>query len=265
MKSTRRHELQTNVLADGIGRLITDAKPRARLIGYATALVVLLLVIFVVVPAIRGRRGAGDMAAASFAVAMASPSETRLRDFVIDFQDAPQVPAATVELADRLFMQAVRLADAQGKPIAKAQADAKLAEARKLYAKVAASYPQNESLADVKLALVTVQEGDLDKGRAALEEVAKKWPDSDAVVVARLHLDRLKGYKPVEFSPEPLESEKKDEPKGEPPAAEKTGPEGAGKAEAAPAAAPPPESPEKQPAGAAPAAPESDGEGGMTP
>ena len=35
MKSTRKHELHTNVLADFLGRAYEDAKPHANVIGYA--------------------------------------------------------------------------------------------------------------------------------------------------------------------------------------------------------------------------------------
>ena len=35
MKSTRKHELQTNALADSLGRALEAAKPHANVIGYA--------------------------------------------------------------------------------------------------------------------------------------------------------------------------------------------------------------------------------------
>ena len=214
MRSTRRHELQTNELADVIGQMIAQAKPHARLIGYSAAVAILLVVVFLVVPALRGTAGVSDVAAASFATAMASATDGPLKDFLRDFPDAKQVPAVMIELADRLFMESVRRTDNADKAITEAEADAKLAEAKTLYTQAVATSKTDEPLARAKLGLVAVEEGDINKGKAALEEVAKKWPDSEAAVLARLHLDRLKNYQPIEFSDEPLESEKKGEEQG---------------------------------------------------
>jgi hypothetical protein len=85
-------------------------------------------------------------------------------------------------------------------------------------------------------ALVSVQQGDVEKGVAALNEVVAKWPQSIAADKARAHIEELAAYKPLKFSDEPLEEEKNLEPK--------TGgtPEGGGKESPAPKAeAKPPE------------------------
>jgi predicted Zn-dependent protease len=92
----------------------------------------------------------------------------------------------------------------------KAKAVSLIAEAKELYGQVAQSSPALEPLARVGLALATIQEGDLDKGRAALEEVTKKWPQSIGAEKARVNIEALAGYKPAQFSNEAL-----DEPKPE--------------------------------------------------
>ena len=254
MKSTRRHELETNVLADSLGRWITRAKPHGRLIGWVAALVVLLVVVFLVVPAFRGGPSGEEVIAASFAAAMATQTDEALRGFLQDFPDARQVPAARIALADRLFGEAVRRTDADGRPIPSGEADARLAEARQLYREVAEKRGRNEPLARMKLGLVLVQEGGLEKGRAALEEVAKTWPDTAAAVVAGLHLDGLKGYRPVTFSAEPLESDEPDEAEG-------AGDDQTPSASTPEQAQPEQTEPEKQPAGEAPAANQPDNAG----
>ena len=58
-----------------------------------------------------------------------------------------------------------------------------------------------------------IQEGDLDKGLAALKEVTEKWPQELGAQKAKANLEALAGYKPVEFSNEPLEEPKPPETK----------------------------------------------------
>ena len=55
MKTARRHELQTNTLADWLGEAIESAKPYARLIG-GIALAGVVLVIFYFVMQSRSAR-----------------------------------------------------------------------------------------------------------------------------------------------------------------------------------------------------------------
>jgi len=200
MKSTRKHELQTNELADALGRAITWAKPHAQTIGLVAAAVIVVVFALVILPALRG--SAGDVAAATFALAQNSRQTRPLRDFLEDYPDAPQVPTATLLLADRLLQESVSKASPTGDP---------LAEARRRYAEVEASSELLRPLAKVGLALVTVQEGDLKKGQERLQEVVSKWPQSIAAEKARSHIEALAGYKPLVFSNEPLEEPKEPE------------------------------------------------------
>jgi hypothetical protein len=237
MKSTRKHELQTNELADFLGRVIEKAKPQARVIAYGAVIVALVVLILVVLPALRGGAGQG-LGAQVFQEALESDQTQPLRDFLKRYPDTPQAGVARVLLADRLVSAVVRgTGEAQGTE-GKAKAPNLLAEAKELYAQAGKS-PSLEPLTQVCLALLTAQEGDVEKGVASLKEVVAKWPQSIAADKARVHIEELAGYKPVKFSDEPLEEEKKPEPK-------------AGQGKEPPAEAPKAPAAGQKPAGAAP-------------
>ncbi len=219
MKSIHKHELQTNELADAIGRAIVWAKPHAQTIVLVAAVVIVGVFVFVILPAIRG--SAGEMASVAFTLAQNAGDTESLEDFLEDYPEALQAPTARLLLADRLLRQAVGNPKPTGDP---------LAEARILYAEIAESSEHLRPLAKAGLALVTVQEGDLKKGREGLQEVVSKWPQSIAAEKARAHIEALAGYEPLVFSNEPLEEPTEPE-KGE---TEKAGPkEGEGKKEPA--------------------------------
>ncbi len=197
MKSSHKHELQTNELADALGRAIIWAKPHGGTIAMVAAGVIVVVFVLVVLPVLRG--GAGHGASAEFAVARNAGDAQTLRDFLDDYPNAPQAPTARLLLADRLLREAVSKTKPDGDL---------LVEARKRYAEVDASSELLRPLAKVGLALVTVQEGDLDKGRAGLQEVVSTWPQSVGAEKARSHIEALAGYKPLVFSNEPLEEPK---------------------------------------------------------
>jgi hypothetical protein len=213
MKSKHKHELQTNELADAIGRLVEWSKPRARLLSYGAAAVLALVIVLVVWPAIRGSAAARNPAGEAFTEALDSGQVQAVRDFLSDYPKAEQVTAARLLLADRLLAEVVR--GPQGAPGegSKARAAKFLAEAKDFYTQVAQQAPDCEPMARAGLALVAIQEGDLDKGLAALKEVTEKWPESLGAVKARATLESLAGYKPIEFSNEPLEEPKPPEEK----------------------------------------------------
>jgi hypothetical protein len=56
--------------------------------------------------------------------------------------------------------------------------------------------------------MVTIQEGDVEKGRAALQTVLERWPNTIGAEKAKANIAALASYKPVEFSSEPVEEEK---------------------------------------------------------
>jgi hypothetical protein len=231
MKSKHKHELQTNELAAYIARIIEWGRPHARLLSYGGAGVLVLIIALVVLPAIKGGAAGRNPAVEAFSEALASGQVQPVRDFLAGYPTSDQAPAAKLILADRLLAEAVRGAQAAPGEDAKANAAKLLAEAKDLYTQIAQSPSAHESLARTGLAMVMIQEGDLDKGLAALKEVTEKWPQELGAQKAKANLEALAGYKPVEFSNEPLE-----EPK---PPAEAKPPE-VKPAEAAPAEAPKP-------------------------
>ncbi len=224
MKSRRRHELETNVLADSIGRMIQWAKPRAAQLQIAL-LVVLAALLALVLWRPWARPARGQEAAWDFARAMqpdAGPGP--LRAFLEAHPKAPQVPAAKLALARRLLLRIVQGGEPgppgpQGypvpRPLTDAQIEVDLAEARAMCEQVREGPEADRPTAELLLALITIQEGDLDAGRTMLREVAETWPDSAAAAGARAHLEALADYKPVAFSSEPLDLPE-DEPEGVP-------------------------------------------------
>jgi len=213
MKSQRRHELQTNELADALGRLITQARPHANAIAIGAALVVIAIIVLVWIPSMRSRAEAA--AETAFALAIQAPGPEPLQHFLEQYPDAEPSPAARLALADRLL---VTVAAGTGEETDAAKSEAQLTEAEDLYEKVAAADPKLVPLARAGLALVVLQRGDLDKGRTLLKEVVETWPDSVAATKAKVHLGLLADYKPVAFSDEPLETPPA--PAGETPPAE---------------------------------------------
>ena len=231
MKSKHKHELKTNELADALERLIEWSKPHARMISYGAVVVLALIIVLIIWPAIRGSAAQRNPAAEAFAEALDSGQVQAVRDFVADYPKAEQAAAAKLLLADRLLAEVVRGVQAGPGEDPKARAAKLLADAKDIYAQVAQQAPDQEPMARTGLALAMIQEGDLDKGLAALKEVTEKWPQELGAQKAKANLEALAGYKPVEFSNEPLE-----EPK---PPAEAKPPE-VKPAEAAPAEAPKP-------------------------
>lgn len=198
MKSTRKHALQTNELADAIGHMVSFVKSNVQIIALAGAVVVLVLLAVIILPAMRG--STADLAAATFAAAQNTGDAPAVRQFLDDYPDSAQAPVARLLLADRILSNVVTA-------VAKPEGDP-LAEASRLYTQVAESSESLAPLARVGLALVTIQRGDLKKGREALQEVVSKWPQSIGAEKARAHIEALAGYEPIVFSDEPLEEPK---------------------------------------------------------
>jgi len=215
MKSKRKHELQTNELADWIGRVILRLKPHARILGWGALVVLLAAFVFFVLPKIGGGYGAEAVSAAVFDRAQRSFEAEPLREFLRTYPDSPQAPTARLMLADRVLRESAAGVAAGEGADRQAKREKQLAEARDLYAKVAETDDVRRSMARVGLALVLLEEGRLDEGRAALEEVRKAWPQSVAAAKAKVHLEALAGYEPIAFSDEPLEKSEKPKEPGE--------------------------------------------------
>jgi hypothetical protein len=204
MKSRRKHELQTNELADWIGRVILRLKPHARILGWGALVVLLAVFVFFVLQKIEGGYGAEAVSAAVFNRAQRSFEAEPLREFLRTYSDSPQAPTARLMLADRVLRESAAGGVGGESADPQAKREKQLAEARDLYTKVAETGDARRPMARVGLALVLLEEGRLDEGRAALEEVRKAWPQSVAAAKAQAHLEALAGYEPSAFSDEPL-------------------------------------------------------------
>jgi len=214
MKSQRRHDLQTNELADALGRLGQRLRPHARTVVVIAGLAVILVVVLIWLPLMQ-RRAAAE-AAYAFDAAVRSGGAEALRSFLAGYPEAEQKVAARLLLADRL------LQDVANGRVEADEADATLDEAKTFYTQVAEASDALKPMARTGLALVMLQRGDLEAGRKALEQVAEDWPQSVAAARAEVHLEALAGYEPVAFSDEPLE--KPPAPEGPPASAEEAAP-----------------------------------------
>jgi len=215
MKSKRKHELQTNELADWIGGVILRLKPHGRILGWGALVVLLAAFVFFVLPKIQRGSGAEAVSAAVFNRAQRSFEAEPLREFLRTYSDSPQAPTARLMLADRVLRESAGGVAAGEGADPQAKREKQLAEARDLYTKVAETDDVRRPMARVGLALVLLEEGRLDEGRAALEEVRKAWPQSVAAAKAKAHLEALAGYEPIAFSDEPLEKPEKPKEPGE--------------------------------------------------
>ena len=249
MKSKKRHEMETNELAASLMRLFEQTKTHQRPILYGAIGVLVIVGVLIVYPTMRTNKETSVQAA--FATAEGSGEVDAMRDFIAKYPDAPQAALARLTAADRLVGEVVRGLKVAAGEDAKAKAARQLSEAKELYTEAAKS-PEVESLVKVGLALIDVQEGAVDKGQAELQEVATKYPDSLASARAKVHLEALAGYKPVQFSNEPLEEKKEPAAKpGEP----KEGETKAGPAKAPELTGPEPKAKEKKPDAPPPAKP----------
>jgi hypothetical protein len=245
MKSKHKHELRTNELADALSRIVEWGKPHSRMISYGAVAVLALLIVLVIWPAIRGSSADRNPAGEAFAEALASGQVQPVRDFLTDYPKADQTPTARLALADRLLAEVVRGVQTNPNEDPKAKAARFLAEARDLYTQIAQAPGDGQAMARTGLALVMIQEGDLDGGRKALDEVTSKWAGSLGAQKAKANLEALAGYKPVEFSDEPLDEPKPPEAK----LAEPQAPEAKPAAETPKPATPPKDKPAVEPKG----------------
>ncbi len=243
MKSQRRHDLQTNELADAIGRFVQRIRPHGQIVAVIAAAAVVLVVVLVAVPIMRSRATAE--AAYSFNAAVRAGGTEALRAFLDAYPEAEQGPAARVLLADRLIE---RVAEGQ---VEEEETSTVLDEAEGFYTQVAGASKDLEPMARTGLALVMLQRGDLDAGRKALESVVESWPQSVAAAKAKVHLDAVAGYEPVAFSDEPMGLEGPGEEQAAPPPEAPDEPADGG-TEVGPAAGEPVPAPADAPAETAP-------------
>lgn len=201
MKSQRRHELQTNELADALGRVIAKVKPYGTHVFWG-ALIVLGGIVALVTLSSRPDAEAG--VARAFTRALAGAETAPLETFLVSHPEAPQVPAAKIALGDRLLLSAVRGVESDGEMVDDETARRHVTRAKDFYREAAAASATYRPLAEMKLALVAIQEGNLADGRAKLEAVRDTYPGSAAAHGAAAHLAMLEGYTPVEFSDAPL-------------------------------------------------------------
>ncbi|MDK1030951.1 MAG: hypothetical protein QGD94_02995 [Planctomycetia bacterium] len=197
MKSDRKHDLQTNDLAESISNFILRIKPYSR---YILALAVLVAAIMLwQYMTYQTRVQAGELALMRFYHATSAEGAAALEDFVEDFPDSPQRPLAMLLLANRLFHAAVI---GPGEDAKRPPAEEQLAKAEKLYREIAGRYPDHAPLANYGLAMVSAQRGKMEEAKEQLSALTKAHRGEIVGDMAMEEKIRLAGLQPVEFATE---------------------------------------------------------------
>lgn len=193
MKSTDRHNLATNELADVMARMLNRIKP---FVGYALiAAVVILGVIFWNSRSNEQARTSREKAAAAFSaarsVAADTPKETadrriaQIESFLTDYKGSAIQRLAESCLAGEYSNRAVQqlLGDMADKEQA-AKVSSDLAKARQLYESLSKGDDQIALWAGYSLACLSATEADLDMKAARVEWAAARVKSDDAATKA---------------------------------------------------------------------------------
>ena len=194
MTSRRRPERHPHDLPEALAHLVERVRPHARTVAVIAGVAIIGVVVLVWLPIMRSRAAAN--AAYAFNAAVRAGGPEALRTFLDGYPDADQGSTARLLLADRLLRT---VAAGHVEPD---DAEATLDEAEAFYTQVAKASKDLEPMARTGLALVTLQRGDLDEGRKALEQVTDEWPQSVAAARAKAHLEVLAEEAPPESGEE---------------------------------------------------------------
>jgi tetratricopeptide (TPR) repeat protein len=187
MKSERRHELQTNTLADWLGAVIDRIRP------YQTTMlgVVLLLLLLILGGTYLHRRSAGQTADAWDKVNMAARSgNLALCDDVIQHDPGTTVAAMAGVVAGDYY-----LAEATQQQFAnRATANANLAKAIDRYSHVLETTKSSmlKERATFGLASALESQGHLEEAAAKYKEVAEDWPKGECAAAATRRLQDIR-------------------------------------------------------------------------
>lgn len=188
MKSERRHELQTNALADWIGEAIERIRP------YQTTLlgVVLLLLLLIVGGTWWSRHSASQSAEAwgRLNAALESGNPAAMLDDVVDHNRGTQIASMAGILAGDIYLGQ----GTQQRFVNRATANQDLAKAIERYKLVldSSSSPLLKERATYGLARALETQGNLPDALAKYEEVEKTWPNGAYAAAVTRRLEDLR-------------------------------------------------------------------------
>lgn len=193
MKTARRHELQTNTLADWTGKALDDARPYGKMIA-GTLLALVVLVVAYVVVSQRSQRGQEQSWNAYFQ-ALNSENPADLEAVVQAYPNDSAGRWAALMLADR------QLADGLSQLLAdQAAATQALRDALDNYGR-AAEDPDDTIRQRAHLGLAKAHESlrELDEAREEYQSLLDRWPEGIFASVATSRLADLETKSTKEF------------------------------------------------------------------
>src|SRR5690606_23613662 len=196
MKTERRHELQTNALADALGQAVDRVKPFSQMILGA---VLAAVIIFGVVKYLSVRSQEDTVDAWNLylqGVASQQDGVKQLESVVNQYPDTAAAPWAHVQLADRALAQGIEQLFQN-----RADANENLRKAEQHYQSVKqmASDPLLLERATLGLARVYESQVQLDKARQQYQEMLSRWPEGAYAKIAQQRLDDLEQTSTKEF------------------------------------------------------------------
>ena len=193
MKTERRHELQTNVLADRLARSAESVRPYGKTI---LGIVLLLLLAIVVLSFWNSQRRQKTIDGwDQFFTALSDGNESALQQTATDYKGTSVAGWAKLVNAD------IALSEATAQLFTdKADAVQKLRDTVDSYQTLRdAGNPVIEQRAAFGLAQAHESLGELDKAREEYESLAKRWPDSPYARIAKQRVTQLNQQSTKEF------------------------------------------------------------------
>ena len=194
MKTERRHELQTNELADWLSGSIENAKPYSRaIVGILLAVVVIIGTSWFISSRSAEKRAAGWN---DFFEGYLAGNSTDLRETAEAHPESPAGLWARLLLADEELDQGIRLLFSE-RGSARDQLEKAIAD----YAAVsdAADDPLLQQRAVFGTAKAQEALGDLNKARQAYQMLVNQWPDSPFAMLAQARLTDLERQSTKDF------------------------------------------------------------------
>lgn len=197
MKTERRHELQTNVLADTLGHAVDSVRPYSQ-IAIGAVLAVLVVIGVVKYLSVRSQEGVVD-AWNLYLQASTAGGQTGDEELARLIEQYPGTAAAQwshLQLADQALSEGIgQLFQNRG------EANEKLRKADQHYQAVQqqAKEPLLRERAVLGLARVYESQGNLEKAQQEYELLLKEWPNGAYAITARDRVKDLKQKSTKEF------------------------------------------------------------------
>jgi predicted negative regulator of RcsB-dependent stress response len=186
MKTERRHELQTNTLADSLGHAVEAVRPYQQII---LGCILAVIVVFGVARYL-SMRSSADQAAAwdDYLGAINTDDLEAVSDVVENHPDTPAAYWANIFLGDRHLEQGTNQLF-----VSKADAKDELKKAEEAYQAVIGKASEPLALQRATLGLARTYESmvELDKARQQYQAVLDKWPGSNYAGIAERRLKDL--------------------------------------------------------------------------